>query len=209
MAGRSGRRRPNRERSCRLSSLWAANRPSKAKKRSRVKLSAYERLWTRRQTDAKYGACSVRLSQDHAVAPAGGTATLAADWRLSQRGAGTPDSRSKIGDENLATATTVEPTRRDFLYIATGAVAAVGAAAVVWPLINQMSPDASTLALASTEVDIGAIPEGQIVTDQMARQAGLHPPPHAERNRSGGRRQCRDASRSADRRRPASRSRNG
>ena len=69
-----------------------------------------------------------------------------------------------IGDEHLATATTVEPTRRDFLYIATGAVAAVGAAAVVWPLISQMSPDASTLAMASTEVDIGAIPEGQIVT---------------------------------------------
>lgn len=43
-------------------------------------------------------------------------------------------------------------------------MAAVGAAAVAWPLINQMSPDASTLALASTEVDIGAIPEGQIVT---------------------------------------------
>jgi ubiquinol-cytochrome c reductase iron-sulfur subunit len=64
----------------------------------------------------------------------------------------------------LATATTVEPTRRDFLYIATGAVAAVGVAAAVWPLINQMSPDASTLALASTEVDIAAIPEGQIVT---------------------------------------------
>lgn len=69
-----------------------------------------------------------------------------------------------IGDLNLANAMTVEPTRRDFLFIATGAVAAVGTAAVVWPLINQMSPDASTLALASTEVDIGAIPEGQIVT---------------------------------------------
>ncbi|WP_294541099.1 ubiquinol-cytochrome c reductase iron-sulfur subunit [uncultured Rhodoblastus sp.] len=64
----------------------------------------------------------------------------------------------------MATATTVEPTRRDFLYIATGAVAAVGAAAAVWPLINSMSPDASTLALASTELDISAIPEGQIVT---------------------------------------------
>ncbi len=64
----------------------------------------------------------------------------------------------------MATATTVESTRRDFLYIATGAVAAVGTAAVIWPLISQMSPDASTLALASTEVDIGAIPEGQIVT---------------------------------------------
>jgi ubiquinol-cytochrome c reductase iron-sulfur subunit len=69
-----------------------------------------------------------------------------------------------IGDENLATASTVEPTRRDFLFIATGAVAAVGTAAVVWPLISQMSPDASTLALASSEVDIGAIPAGQIVT---------------------------------------------
>ncbi len=63
----------------------------------------------------------------------------------------------------MATASTVEPTRRDFLFIATGAAAAVGAASVVWPLISQMSPDASTLALASTEVDIGAIPEGQIV----------------------------------------------
>lgn len=64
----------------------------------------------------------------------------------------------------MASPSTVEPTRRDFLFIATGAMAAVGAAAVAWPLINQMSPDASTLALASTEVDIGSIPEGQIVT---------------------------------------------
>src|ERR1700688_70097 len=41
---------------------------------------------------------------------------------------------------------------------------AVGAAAVAWPLIDQMNPDASTLALAAIEVDIGAIKEGQIVT---------------------------------------------
>jgi ubiquinol-cytochrome c reductase iron-sulfur subunit len=64
----------------------------------------------------------------------------------------------------LATATTIEPTRRDLLFIATGAAAAFGAAAAVWPLINQMSPDASTLALASSEVDIAAIPEGQIIS---------------------------------------------
>ena len=57
-----------------------------------------------------------------------------------------------------------EPTRRDFLYIATGAAAAVAAGATVWPLISQMSPDASTLALASTEVDLSGIAEGQIVT---------------------------------------------
>jgi ubiquinol-cytochrome c reductase iron-sulfur subunit len=55
-------------------------------------------------------------------------------------------------------------TRRDFLYIATGAVGAVGAAAAAWPLINQMNPDASVLALASTDVDLGPIAEGQIVT---------------------------------------------
>jgi len=65
----------------------------------------------------------------------------------------------------LASAATIEaPSRRDFLFLTAGAVGAVGVAAVAWPLVDQMSPDASTLALASTEVDIGAIPEGQIVT---------------------------------------------
>ena len=54
--------------------------------------------------------------------------------------------------------------RRDFLYIATGAVGAVGAALAVWPLINQMNPDASVLALASVEVDLAPIAEGQAIT---------------------------------------------
>ena len=50
------------------------------------------------------------------------------------------------------------------LYIATGAASAVAVGAVAWPFIAQMNPDASTLALASTELDINAIAEGQIVT---------------------------------------------
>jgi ubiquinol-cytochrome c reductase iron-sulfur subunit len=54
--------------------------------------------------------------------------------------------------------------RRDFLMIATGAVAAVGGALVAWPLINQMNPDASVLAMASIEVDLAPIAEGQAVT---------------------------------------------
>jgi ubiquinol-cytochrome c reductase iron-sulfur subunit len=58
----------------------------------------------------------------------------------------------------------VEQSRRDFLFIATGAMGAIGVAAVAWPLIDQMNPDASTLAMASIEVDISAIQEGQIVT---------------------------------------------
>jgi len=59
---------------------------------------------------------------------------------------------------------TQEPTRRDFLYIATGAVTAVGVGSVVWPLIDQMNPDASVQALASIEVDISAVEVGQSLT---------------------------------------------
>jgi ubiquinol-cytochrome c reductase iron-sulfur subunit len=57
-----------------------------------------------------------------------------------------------------------EPTRRDFLLIATGAFAVVGAAATVWPFIDQMNPDAAALALASIEVDVSSLEEGQSIT---------------------------------------------
>ncbi|MCF6367404.1 ubiquinol-cytochrome c reductase iron-sulfur subunit [Rhizobium halophilum] len=57
-----------------------------------------------------------------------------------------------------------EPTRRDFLYLATGMAGAVGAAAVAWPFIDQMRPDASTLALASIEVDVSALEPGMSLT---------------------------------------------
>ena len=51
------------------------------------------------------------------------------------------------------------------LFIATGAVAAVGVGSVAWPLINQMNPDASTIAAgAPIDVDLSAIAEGAIVT---------------------------------------------
>jgi len=56
------------------------------------------------------------------------------------------------------------PGRRDFLYVAAGAVGAVGVAGAVWPLINQLNPDASVLALASAEFDLSGVEEGQSVT---------------------------------------------
>ena len=57
-----------------------------------------------------------------------------------------------------------EPTRRDFLYIATGAVGAIGAAATLVPLIGQMNPDASTIAAgAPVEIDLAPIAEGQVI----------------------------------------------
>jgi ubiquinol-cytochrome c reductase iron-sulfur subunit len=40
----------------------------------------------------------------------------------------------------------------------------VGAAAAAWPLIDQMNPDASVQALASIEVDLSQIEEGQSIT---------------------------------------------
>ncbi|HUO55044.1 MAG TPA: ubiquinol-cytochrome c reductase iron-sulfur subunit [Rhodoblastus sp.] len=53
-------------------------------------------------------------------------------------------------------------TRRDFLFIATGAVAAVGAAAASWPFISQMSPDAATIAAGGPiDVDLKDVAPGQ------------------------------------------------
>ena len=56
------------------------------------------------------------------------------------------------------------PTRRDFLYLTTGMAGAVGAVAVAWPFIDQMRPDASTLAMASIEVDVSALEPGMSLT---------------------------------------------
>jgi ubiquinol-cytochrome c reductase iron-sulfur subunit len=64
----------------------------------------------------------------------------------------------------VSTAEHADTNRRDFLFIATGAVGAVGAALTAWPFIGQMNPDASVLALASIEVDLSPIAEGQSIT---------------------------------------------
>lgn len=57
-----------------------------------------------------------------------------------------------------------EPTRRDFLYIATAAVAGVGAAAALVPLLGQMNPDAATLAAGGpVDLDLSTVAPGQQV----------------------------------------------
>tara|TARA_B100000965_G_scaffold23011_1_gene17342 strand:+ start:1004 stop:1525 length:522 start_codon:yes stop_codon:yes gene_type:complete len=55
-------------------------------------------------------------------------------------------------------------TRRDFLYTASYTVGIVGLGAAVWPLIDQMNPDKSVQALATTEVDISKIEPGKSIT---------------------------------------------
>jgi ubiquinol-cytochrome c reductase iron-sulfur subunit len=65
---------------------------------------------------------------------------------------------------SATTVSSAEHTRRDFIYIATGAVGAVGAAAALWPFVTQMNPDASTIAAgAPVEVDLAPIAEGQVI----------------------------------------------
>ena len=54
--------------------------------------------------------------------------------------------------------------RRDFIFTASYALGAVGVGAAVWPLIDQMNPDASVKALASTEVDVSSVEPGQSIT---------------------------------------------
>lgn len=54
--------------------------------------------------------------------------------------------------------------RRDFLYVATGAVTAVGAGFAAWPLIAQWRPAADVLAFATIEVDLAPVAEGQQIT---------------------------------------------
>lgn len=64
----------------------------------------------------------------------------------------------------MATTTAAEPTRRDFIYIATGAAGAVGVALAAWPFIDQMNPSAAELALSSVEFDLTPVQVGQQVT---------------------------------------------
>ncbi|MFA7441083.1 MAG: ubiquinol-cytochrome c reductase iron-sulfur subunit [Sphingomonadaceae bacterium] len=53
--------------------------------------------------------------------------------------------------------------RRDFIYVGTVSFAAVGAAALAWPFINQMNPSADVRAMASIEVDLSSIQPGQAI----------------------------------------------
>jgi ubiquinol-cytochrome c reductase iron-sulfur subunit len=54
--------------------------------------------------------------------------------------------------------------RRDFLIMTAGALGAVGTAAVVWPMVQSMNPAADVLAMASTEVDLAQVKEGESIT---------------------------------------------
>ncbi len=108
-------------------------------------------------------------------------------------------------------------TRRDFLFVATGAAGAVTAGAAVWPLVNQMNPSADVQALASIQVDVSALQSGSLLTalwlgkpvfirrrteaeieEARAVDIGDLPDPVARNNNLNGEEPATDANRALD-----------
>ena len=58
----------------------------------------------------------------------------------------------------------IQSERRDFLFTVTYTIGAVGVGATIWPLIDQMNPDSSVKALATTEVDVSGVEIGKTIT---------------------------------------------
>lgn len=60
--------------------------------------------------------------------------------------------------------------RRDFINVAAVSFGAVGAGVALIPLLDQMSPSADVLAVASIEVDLSSIEPGQAIKALWRRQ---------------------------------------
>ncbi len=58
----------------------------------------------------------------------------------------------------------IQSERREFLFTVTYTVGAVGVGATIWPLVDQMNPDSSVKALATTEVDVSGVKLGKTIT---------------------------------------------
>ena len=58
----------------------------------------------------------------------------------------------------------IQKKRREFLFTATYTLGIVGVGATIWPLVDQMNPDKSVKALASTEVDVSSLEPGKSIT---------------------------------------------
>jgi ubiquinol-cytochrome c reductase iron-sulfur subunit len=58
----------------------------------------------------------------------------------------------------------VDEDKREFLNFTAASMGAVAVGASAWTVVNSMNPAADTLALATTEVDLGALKEGESMT---------------------------------------------
>src|ERR1700739_470237 len=83
----------------------------------------------------------VQAEQAVVSAAAGSRAPAASPGRSLSRRWGWLPAADEKGLGIVTTASSADhPTRRDFLFVATGAAAAVGGVATLWPLVAQMNP---------------------------------------------------------------------
>ena len=65
--------------------------------------------------------------------------------------------------------------RRDFLYVTTGAVVAVGAAFATWPFIDQMEPSSGILAAGGPiSVDLSSVAPGQQIVVRWRSRPSIY-----------------------------------
>lgn len=84
------------------------------------------------------------------------------------------DSNQKISEENIAedikldnnhdNKSPEDSSRRDFMVLTASGVAAVGGMCAVYPFVDSLNPSSDVLALATVEIDISDIQEGQSKT---------------------------------------------
>ncbi len=74
------------------------------------------------------------------------------------------DTASATARDAITTVGNPDGSKRDFLKLVTGSVAAIGVASIVWPFIDSMNPAGDVLALSSIDVDLAPVPEGQAIT---------------------------------------------
>jgi len=70
----------------------------------------------------------------------------------------------KIDLKDKKIESSVDEEKRDFLFVTTAGLAIAGGGATLWSLVDTMNPSKDVLALASTEVDLSPIEEGQSLT---------------------------------------------
>ena len=69
-----------------------------------------------------------------------------------------------IVNQGTSQGTAPAVTKRDFLQLTTAAFTVVGVGAIAWPFVASLAPSKDVLAMASTEVDLTPITEGQSIT---------------------------------------------
>jgi len=70
--------------------------------------------------------------------------------------------------------TSLDKPKRDFLFLATGAVAAIGAVAMARPMLAHMAPAPDTIAKLGIDVELSSLKEGeQMIVTYMGRPVAI------------------------------------